>query len=211
MFRSCLTVSLFALAVGLAAATSSAAPIIDGMIGAGEYAFSLADAVGEPGLDNPGLDIKKIYFDKSAGWYSTGLDVVTPPLDKDGGATSRLYATEYYMVFYDTSGTTGKYVLDVMMNAAGVQAVTLVDSATSLLVPLVAGADYTTGLGNSFEIGILASKMPNMPVNPYVFAQLDDTGAAADDQVQGALPEPATLGLLGLGAAAVVAMRRRKR
>jgi hypothetical protein len=207
----------FALCVGavvLCALTSPvwAAPFVNGIVLTGEYAVSLPDALGEAGLDNPGLDIRTLEFDRDASWYYMGLTVNTPPLDTDGGSTSRWHETILKTILYaDATGTTPAYYLDVVMNAGGVANVNLYDGSFTPI--LLAPADYQVSVGvvpyQALEVAISTLKM-SLISTPYVFAQLDDTGNAKDDQIEGMVPEPATIGLMGLGAAVALLGRRRK-
>jgi hypothetical protein len=209
----------FTLCVGavvLCALTSPvlAAPFVNGVVLTGEYSVSLVDALGEVGLDNPGLDIRTLEFDRDASWYYMGLTVNTPPLDTDGGSTSRWHKTILNTILYaDATGTMGMeaYYLDIVMDVGGVVSVSLYDGS-STPIPL-APADYQVSVGvfpyQALEVAISTAKM-SLISTPYVFAQLDDTGYAKDDQIEGVVPEPATLCLLGIGAATVLVSRRKK-
>lgn len=209
--RSCLLV--VAVAMLSAGSAALAAPIVDGNVTLSEYQVILNDVSPETAESffNTGLDIKDLQFDQDATWNYMALTVVVPPLDTNGGPTSRRFETDFWAIFYDTSGTTPSYYVDVLMNASGVKQFTLEEYVAGVWVPvLLTPADYSVAIGNALELKILGSKMPNLAAMPYVFAQLDDTGRWNDDQIEGVIPEPATLGLMGLGVAALAAGRRKR-
>jgi hypothetical protein len=196
------------LAVALIGSSAGAAPTINGNVLPGEYATVLGDVAGEAYAGN--LDIETFQFDASNAYYNVGLTVVAPPLDKTGGATSFVHQSNFMTVFYDPTGTTPLYDVEVLMNAAGPVLFTLVDCTTGLQVPL-AGGDYSVSVVNGLEFSIDKTKMPLLPAAPYIVAQLDNRGGALDDQVSGPVPEPATLALLATGIVAALVMRRRRK
>jgi len=211
------------LALGVAAlvglpGVALASPTLDGSVGAGEYTVVLNDTPNETTKPfyNTGLDMSTVQFDQDGTWNYMALTVVSPPVDINGGPLSIDEQTIFRMFFYDHTGTTKAYRLAVTMDAGGVSLSSLtLDSwtgtawATVSLLP----ADYAVTLGTSntaLEAKILQSKMSSLATDPYVRAQLDDTGDWADDSLEGVVPEPATLGLMGLGVVGLILRRRRK-
>jgi hypothetical protein len=77
---------------------------------------------------------------------------------------------------------------------------------------LLAPADYQVSVGvfpyQALEVAISKGKM-SLISTPYVFVQLDEGGFARDDQIEGVVPEPATLALLALGGVGVLIRRKR--
>ena len=69
---------------------------------------------------------------------------------------------------------------------------------------------YGTTIGNALELRIDQLKMPNLDSQPYVRIQLDGTGEWDDDQLEGVVPEPATVGLIGMGLVTALVARRRR-
>jgi len=201
-----LTLILAGLALALVGSSVWAAPIIDGNVGGTEYAFILQDTAPETAYV-ANLDIDKFRFDSTNAYYNVGLTVTSPPVDKTGGVTSPMRRSEFWTVFRDFTNTTDLYVVDVLMNAAGPLMFTLEDCTNGTVV-FLSLADVA--VQNAIEWRVAKTLMPLLPDHPYVEAQLDNRGAAEDDQITGVVPEPATLALLGLGAAAAAFMRRRK-
>jgi hypothetical protein len=212
--RCWLTVGVAAL-VGLPG-VALASPTLDGSVGAGEYSVVLNDTPSETTMPfySTGLDISTVQYAQDGTWNYMALTVVSPPVDINGGPTSIDEQTIFRTFFYDHTGATKVYRLAVTMDAGGVSSLTL-DSWTGAAWAAVSllPADYavTLGAGNTaLEAKILQSKMSGLGVDPYVRAQLDDTGDWADDSLAGVIPEPATLGLMGLGLAGLILRRRRK-
>jgi len=205
---------LTAVALGVVGVASPAwaAPMIDGSVGTGEYATVLNDAAPESGEDyyNSGLDIKSLHFDNASGWYWTGLTVVNAPIDTDGDPTSFVSQSWFGSVFYDATHTTPYYRVMILMG--GVAPIVALEewNGSAWDTVLLGGSDYDVSVGTALEVRISQSKMPSMPATPYVSTQLDGTGSWGDDQLAGVVPEPATIGLMGLGLVATLVKRRRK-
>jgi hypothetical protein len=191
-------------------------PTLDGSVGAGEYSVVLNDTPNETTMPfyNTGLDMSTVQFAQDGTWNYMALTVVAPPIDINGGPTSIDEQTIFRTFFYDHTGATKVYRMAVTMDAGGAPSLTL-DSWTGTAwatVSLLSG-DYAVTLGPSntaLEAMILQSKMSSLGTDPYVRAQLDDTGDWADDSLAGVLPEPATLALMGLGVVGLILRRRRK-
>ena len=198
---------LVALSVGLfIAATASASPItFDGNIDANDsYYATLTD--GDEATVQNDLDIKSVGFDLSAGYFWMGLEVWDGPVETDGGAESMLGETLFYARFETGSGTD---LLIITLDAGVVSEVELNGGV------LTAGLDYEAVLGSGDPTGGLEIKISDTllaPMNFTFFGQLDDTGFANDDQIDGFVdvPEPVTLTLIAIGLPFVLIRRRRR-
>jgi hypothetical protein len=208
-----LDVGVGVFAVIMAASAANASPIIDGNVTLGEYAALVPDLDSPSGQYVGNLDIDNLQYDVSNSYYNLALTVVSPPVDQTGGVTSELGQTAFWTIFYNNARTTPYYRVDVVMDSGGVQSFTLYQRSGSRWTPVtLASGDYDYAVGNAIEWRIDKSKMPNLAAEAYprVFAQLDNTGQAPDDQIEGVVPEPATLGLLGAGLGASLLLRRRR-
>jgi hypothetical protein len=198
--------------VGVIGSSVGASPIIDGFANVLEYAKVVDDTPGETAYVG-NLDIDTFQFDASNSYYNVALTVMSTPVDKTGGGTSFVRQTEFWTAFYDATGTTPSYYADVLMNASGVLSFMLLQNGGGGWTPvaLTPGVDYDVAVADAIEWRIAKAKMPLLAATPYVIAQLDNRGAAPDDQIStGPIPEPATLALLALGAVATLAVRRRR-
>jgi hypothetical protein len=213
--RGSTILGLLAVPVLLLVSNAAAAPITDGSVGGVEYAVAVPDMLGpETGFDSNHLNIDKMFFDKDAdpnGFYYVGLTVVDPPVDSNGGATSRTHRTVMELDLSLSSGGNQLYLVQVELR--GSSSLLRVSDANNNFsdVPLVSGADYFIAVGDALEFKILQSKMPlEGPVAaPFFSAMLSDDGFANDDQMEGTIPEPMTLGLVALGLP-LLAWRRRR-
>ena len=199
----------------LVSGTALGSPVtVDGDIGASEYGTSVDDALNEAGLDSASLDIETMYFDEdeTAGFYYVGLEVLSEPIDRDGGSMTFFGITALFLQLYDNSGTNLLYTVVAQLSAGGGDL--LVGEGTNTPVPLGAGDYELAGADgssiNDLELGIKRSVLLDLNGvdSPYFRAQLDDTGFASDDQLTGNIPEPATLALGSLGGLALLRRRR---
>jgi hypothetical protein len=198
--------------VGVIGSSVGASPIIDGFANVLEYAKVVYDTPGETAYVG-NLDIDTFQFDASNSYYNVALTVMSTPVDKTGGVTSFVGQTEFWTAFYDATGTTPSYYVDVLMNASSVLSFMLLQNGGGGWTPvaLTPGVDYDVAVADAIEWRIDKAKMSLLAATPYVIAQLDNRGQAPDDQIStGPIPEPATLALLALGAVATLAVRRRR-
>lgn len=205
-----------ALALGgiLLASPAWASPMIDGNVGTGEYQTVLNDVANENTHEfyNSGLDIEALHFAEDSGSYWMGLTTVASPIDTDGDPTSELGDTGFWAIFYDGQGGPRLYKVIVGMSGAAPDVALYEWNGVTSHWDTVAltGADYDIDVYNDLEVRIATAKMPNLVDSPYVFGQLDGTGEWNDDQIRGTVPEPATLGLMGLGLVVSLVLRRQK-
>lgn len=207
-----------AAVLGLVALASPVrgSPTINGTVGATEYQTVLNDAAPENTREfyDSGLDIDALHYDTAidggTDWYWMGLTVVDEPIDTDGDPSSRLFKSIFWAIFYDNAGVVPDYMVVVDM-AGGTPDVTLTEwNGVGWDVVALAGTEYDATIGNALELRIDQLKMPNLDSQPYVYMQLDGTGEWDDDQLEGAVPEPATIGLIGIGLVTALVARRRR-
>lgn len=200
----------------LPAATAKALPILDGDILASDgYQFTLTDRIGEPGLSGSSLDIASLKYAKDATWLYFGLKVAGQSIEQYGGDDTISGYTTYWLRFQDNSSTSSqKYMFKVDMGDMPAVSFMTRNAANTkwLNTPLTEGVDYDFAIDSGLEFKIRRGSVQKMNTNKfYVTGQLDDNGTAADDQIAGVIPEPGTVALLGLGAAALLARKRRQR
>ena len=212
--------------VAICACPVLATPIVNGTVGAGEYATTLTDPA-EPGavFFNSGLDIDKVHFDADAtgGSRYMGLTVTVPPFDTNGSNVSFIQSTGVVMYFYANDTTPlPSIIMNLAFNALGfIDDLSFYREYTTPLAytetdfdDIVAGVDYDIAAGAAMEFRISKSAFkvfsgddPNFP--SYVRMQLDDTGFNQDDQIAGDIPEPASLAILAIGGLAMLKRRRK--
>jgi len=223
-------------------ALAGAAPILDGLISASEYDFTVDDtyvygAANETGMDYymTGLDIDYAAFYRDADNLNFGV-LTRDDFMSLGSAGSYVSQTALNLAFYGDDpdlqakpAPTPLWYINIIMYGDEVDQAVLVQNPTSgdrVTMDLLSGL-VKTGSAYSFAPGITSLFDASGPddgfefwldrdlftvVDPdsamYFSMQLDDLGAWADDQMKGLIPEPATLGLLGLGAIGLIRRRR---
>ncbi|MBE3123909.1 MAG: PEP-CTERM sorting domain-containing protein [Planctomycetes bacterium] len=205
---------LAALAVVALSSPAWASLMVDGTVGAGEYATVLNDVSPENTQDfyNTGLDIASFRLGSDATYDYFAMTVFGPPFDVNGGPTSIDNQTELRAFFYDQTGATKAYRVQIITSDDGIEAFNLKSWNGTAWVNVTLGAgDYSVATGNALEFRIAQSKMPSLATNPYVSAQLFDTGDWQDDRIDGVVPEPATLGLMALGLGAMIFGRKNRK
>ena len=212
--RRSLAFVLAVLLVALCAGNVRASLVVDGAISAGEYALSPiidpADAAAD--FFGTGLDIDKVYFGEDTGSRYIGMGVVGPPFDINGSALSFARATGVAMYFYNSSADiVPQAYMALNFTDLGFQddlsfirewdGLSWVQTVFNGLTP-GAGNDYEVAIANAMELRIAKSAFQvfnGSSFPEFVRIQLDDTGFQQDDQVEGRIPEPATLSLLLIG------------
>jgi len=233
------------IVIVLSAALASAAPILDGVIGTGEYTVSVQDTyvstdpavLDETGMEyfNTGLDIDYVHFDANTAKLYLGISTKdtfsrngAPPPAASIGKTG--LSMQFYTTMPDltaSSPTEPLWSATMTLNATEVEQARLVQNlpsdpnvAIDLLSGLIkdgSGYSLDTGIpdkfdysvGESLEITLDMSLMVVDPSTaPFLVMQLDDVGDWRDDQLIDVIPEPATMGLLAIGA--VLLLRRRR-
>lgn len=197
------------------------------------YVFGAPD---ETGMDyfNSGLDIDSAHFDSDASKLYFGVstkDTFMP----DGSPASYTGQTAVNMAFYETMpdltaspAASPLWYANLVLSATGVEQAVLVQypaGEPKVTIDLLSGLkkvgavySFDTSIPSKFvskfnqglEISLDMSLLVVDPTTaPYFSMQLDDLGGWEDDQMIGQIPEPATLGLLAVGA--VLILRRRRR
>ena len=139
-----------------------------------------------------------------------GPDGVDEPIDPNGDPSSGLFKSIFWAIFYDNAGVVPEYLVVVDM-AGGTPDLTLTEwNGGGWDVVALTGSEYDATIGNALELRIDQLKMPNLDSQPYVRIQLDGTGEWDDDQLEGVVPEPATVGLIGMGLVTALVARRRR-
>ena len=187
-----------------ASGTAMATPIVnvDGLFnGSDKYEATLTDAIGEGAFDSSHLDISSVSFACEGTNFYMGLQVATPDISRVGGSTSLSHRTVFDA--FITDGTVF-HEIDVVLTAT--KASVIMDGDPTLLLP----TDYTVSVANGLEVRINAPDLAALTHFSFS-AQLDDTGAAADDQIIGnvTVPEPATMLLAAIGLPMLLRKRRR--
>ena len=199
-------------AIMFCASAALASPTVDGTVAGSEYGIVVNDVAGETGYDfyNTGLDIATMQFDDVGSSAYMALTVVSEPIDINGDPTSFLGATGLAVMFYSNdAGTIPSYYLEVTMQSSSVDVELMRFTGTGWVDVALGAGDYDVAVGSALELR-LASTVFNPDDAGYFRAQLDGTGSWDDDQLEGIIPEPMTLALLGLGGIGVL-LRRRSR
>ena len=217
-----------AVAAALAAGPALASPTVNGTVGGGEYAHTPLTDVAEPAADfyDTGLDIHQVHVEEDAvgGSRYLGLTTVGTPFDINGSPASFAQMTGVALYFYLTdSAPAPSVIMNLAFNALG-----FIDDLSFYRewngagwtetdfdeITAGAGNDYEIATGDAMELRLSKSALKvfsgdGASFPSYLRLQLDDTGGWQDDQIQGQIPEPATVCLLALGGLA--ALRRRRR
>jgi len=219
------------LAVGLAALCAGpvlATPIVDGTVGAGEYSHGPLIDAPEPTADFylSGLDIDKVQSDEDAvgGSRYLALETTVTPFDTNGSSLSFAQMTGVGMYFYtDASAPAPLVYMSLAFDALGFapdlsffREWNGAGWTQTTFSNLTDGVDYDVAAAIAMELRISKNAFSvyrgdGAAFPGYLRLQLDDTGFQQDDQIEGALPEPASLAVLAVGGGLCLIRRRRRR
>jgi hypothetical protein len=187
--------------------------VLDGNVdGQDAYRFVITDPV-EGTFESPSWDVQCVGISLTGKGLIIGVDTVGP-FDRGGGLTSVLGETEVYMEFRDLWSGAVMESLEVALTAT---TESLSEDGLGIYLGDYRGNGSSVVVGSDLEVclnggvmthelgGILSGWMGKCGF----YLRLDDTGTGAHDEVYGVIPEPATLAMLALGAAAI--LRRRGR
>jgi hypothetical protein len=205
--------------LGLTAVTAQAGPfnLVDGTIGLSEYAVGSTDSGDTAVFANSNLDIDRVRFrneviDGNSAFFM-GFDTIGGSFDLG----SPLDATDVQLKLFDSNGNDQALLTVKFEGAAAPNAIVLLDEDYRTIDVL--DEDWAISVNNDFEIGILSSYLSDIipPSGQFEFGfelELSDSGSTQGDQHADILttdvPEPATLALVGLGAAFMAPRRRRR-
>ena len=190
--------------IAFCAGTVLAAPInLDGIVVPGEYVSKMDDTAGEDGVYLEGWNIKALHADMEGDWLYLGLDV-DGTFDFDGtghdqetkfrGFVTLSTVLEYGFTFISTSATAATFSIDG--------------------TTLTQGADFDFEIDDDLELMFKKSFMSQVVDSFAFYGRLDNNAGPLDDEIQDTIvgvPEPASMGLLALGAMVSLARRRRRR
>jgi hypothetical protein len=163
--------------------------------------FVITDPV-EGTFESPSWDIQSVHISlvHLQGLF-IGVDTVGP-FDRDGGMTSALGETDVYMEFREYWGGAVIQTEEMVLTAT---------TETYYENAMKSGGRYAIGTDLEIEIGAAMQNDLGMILDGRgkcrFYLRLDDTGTGLHDEVFGIIPEPGTLALLALGAAAMIRRR----
>jgi len=151
-------------------------------------------------------------------WATFGMTVRgplgSPKINTTGDGTYTSVRTTTVNLNLMDSGGTEQYAFEARMRNGVVSDFTMWDGAGNEIPLNIPGGDLNLkyAVDTGLEIAIKVNMLPNLsPASPFDFDLLFEGGGRNDDDdMQGTIPEPATMSILLIGGLVALVRRRRK-
>jgi hypothetical protein len=178
---------------------------------------------GDTGKDyyNSGSDINKMYWGWAPGanysssnltdeWYTFKMTTVQP-INTTGEIPIPGFNVETTVSLHLSQGNP-LYSLEASMRDGAVTGVNMWDIPEAKPVPLNAPTDLRYKVDTGLEISIHGTRFSHLSKAPFDYYLLFEGGGRhQDDEIQGTVPEPATMSMLMIGGLVTLARRRKRR